>query len=126
MINKRNVYWLFAGIINLFTALLHAISGQISLVNPLLGSNLIMQAKAEWIGVWHMITTILVATSYMLIKNGLDTKENKQTEFVKYIGYLYMIFSVPFIVTSIMYNLLAPQWILLLPIGLLACLGTKK
>lgn len=126
MINKRNVYWLFAGIINLFTALLHTIGGQISLVNPLLGSNLIIQAKAEWIGVWHMVTIILFATSYLLIKNGLDTKEDKQAEFVKYIGYLYIIFSVPSIVTSIMYNLLAPQWIILLPIGLLAYLGTKK
>ncbi|TRX35451.1 hypothetical protein FNW52_10425 [Flavobacterium sp. ZT3R18] len=125
MIDKKNIYWLIAGIINLFTAVLHTIGGQISLVNPLLGSNLIIQAKAEWMGAWHMVTIILFATSYLLIKNGLGKKENEQTEFVKYIGYLYILFSVPSIVTSVMYNLLAPQWIILLPIGLLAYLGKK-
>ena len=126
MNNNRNIYWLVGGGINLFTAVLHTIGGQLELVSPLMSCNLIDQAKAEWIGAWHMVTIILFLTSYLLIKNGIAKNENRQTELLKYIGYLYTIFSVPSITTSIMYNLLAPQWILLLPIGLLAYIGTKK
>lgn len=126
MNKRKNYYLLIDGIINLFTALLHSIGGQISLVAPLQKSNLINQVKAEWLGAWHMVTIILFTTSYLLIKNGLDKMENKQTEIVKHIGYLYIIFTLPSIITSIMYALLAPQWIILLPIGLLAYFGTKK
>ena len=123
--NKNN-YWLIAGGINFFTALIHTIGGQLSLVNPLQDSNLLDQTKAEWVGVWHMATILLFLTSYLLIKNGLGKTQQKQLEIINFIGVLYISFSVPFIVTSLMYKLLAPQWILLLPIGLLAYFGTKK
>lgn len=126
MNSNRNIYWLIGGGINLFTAVLHTIGGQLELVSPLMSSNLIDQAKAEWIGAWHMITIILFLTSYFLIKNGSGKIENRQTELVKYIGYLYIIFAVPSITTSMMYKLLAPQWILLLPIGALVLYGVKK
>ncbi len=126
MNNNRNIYWLIGGGINLFTAILHTIGGQLELVNPIMSSSLVDQAKAEWIGVWHMVTIILFLTSYVLIKNGISKNENKQTELVQYIGYLYIIFSIPSMTTSIMYNLLAPQWILLLPIGGLVLYGMKK
>ena len=126
MNNNRNIYWLIGGLINLFTAVLHTIGGQFDLVSPLMSSNLIDQAKAELIGVWHMITIFLFLTSYILIKTGTGKTENLPTELVKYIGYLYIIFSVPSIATSIMYKLLAPQWILLLPIGGIVLYGMKK
>lgn len=123
---NRNIYWLIAGGINFFTALIHIIGGQLSLVNPLQDSNLLDQTKAEWLGVWHMVTILLFLTSYLLVKNGLGKTQQKQSEIINFIGVLYILFSVPFIVTSLMYKLLAPQWILLLPIGLLAYFGTKK
>jgi hypothetical protein len=120
------MYWLIAGGINLFTAILHTIGGQLELVNPLMNSNLIDQKKAEWIGAWHMVTIVLFLTSYVLIKNCMGKNENRQTEIVKYIGFLYIAFSVPSIASSIFYKLLAPQWILLLPIGVLALYGIKN
>jgi hypothetical protein len=123
---NRNIYWLIAGGINFFTALIHTIGGQLSLVNPLQDSNLLDQTKAEWVGAWHMVTILLFLTSYLLVKNGLGKTQQKQSEIINFIGVLYISFSVPFIVTSLMYKLLAPQWILLLPIGLLGYFGTKK
>lgn len=126
MNQKKNIYWLIAGFINLFTAVLHTIGGQLSLVNPLMRSNLSEQAKAEWFGAWHMVTIILFFTTYVVIKNGMKNAQNRQTEVVKYIGHLYIALAVPFIVSSIIHSLFAPQWILLLPIGLLIYFGTKK
>ena len=115
-----------AGIVNLFTALLHTIGGQIELVNPMLKSNLENQTKAEWFGVWHMITIILFLSSYLVLKNAIIEFQNRQTELMKYIGILYILLSIPFCISSIVHKLLAPQWILLLPIGILLYLGTKK
>ena len=126
MKEKRNIYWLIAGGINFFAAFIHTIGGQLSLVNPLQDSYLLDQTKAEWLGVWHIVTILLFLTSYLLVKNGLGKTQQKQPEIINFIGVLYISFSVPFIITGIMYKLLAPQWILLLPIGLLAYFGTKK
>ena len=126
MTGKKNYYWLVAGILNLFTALLHTIGGQIELVNPMLKSNLENQTKAEWFGVWHMITIILFLSSYFVLKNAIIEFQKRQTELMKYIGVLYILLSIPFCISSIVHKLLAPQWILLLPTGILLYLGTKK
>lgn len=126
MSDKRNYYWLIAGIVNLFTALLHTIGGQIELVSPMLKSNLENQTKAEWFGVWHMVTIILFASSYLVLKNAVIEFQKRKMELMKYIGILYILFSIPFGISSLVHKLLAPQWILLLPIGILIYFGTKK
>lgn len=120
---RKNYLILIAGILNLFTALLHTIGGQIELVSPLQKSDLTNQAKAEWFGVWHMVTIVLFTTSFLLIKNYIN---GNKTETIKYIGFLYILLSIPFCISSLVYKLLAPQWILLLPIGILIYFGTKK
>lgn len=125
-IRKMNYYWLIAGIINSLTALIHTFGGQIDLVNPLSKSNLNDQSKAEWLGVWHMITILLFITSYLILKNSLIAAQTRKIEIISSIGYLYILFSIPFIVTSFYFSLLAPQWILLLPIGLLLLFGIKR
>ncbi len=64
-------YWLIGGAINLFTALLHTIGGEVFLVNPMLQSNLEDQVKAEWFGAWHMVTIVLVMSIFLLLKNAV-------------------------------------------------------
>ena len=123
MIKHKNYFILIAGVLNLFTALLHTIMGQIELVSPLQKSGLTNQAKAEWFGVWHMVTIFLFATSFLLAKNYIN---GNKVETVKHIGFLYILLSIPFCVSSVIHKLLAPQWILLLPIGILIYFGTKK
>jgi hypothetical protein len=110
----------------LLTALIHTFGGQMDLVNPLLKSNLSDQTKAEWFGVWHLVTLLLFATSYVIFRNTLVAVQVRKTEIISSIGFLYVLFSVPFIISSIINSLLAPQWILLLPIGLLLLFGIKR
>ena len=93
MNNKKNSFWLIAGGINLFTAILHTIGGQMDLVNPLMKSNMALEEKAQWISVWHMVTIILFLSSYLVIKNAIIKSEKRQAETIKYIGYLYIAFS---------------------------------
>jgi len=123
---KKSKYIIAAGIINLFTAFVHLIAGQLDLVNPLLDSNLTQQAKVEWLAVWHLITVILFLSSFYLIRSGWNIKEYCNVGVIKLLGILYCLFSIVFILSSIYMQTLAPQWIILFPIGILALLGIRR
>lgn len=126
MIHTKNRLWLIAGGLNLGTAFLHTFGGQLDLVDPLLKSNLKDQPKAEWFAAWHMITILLFATSFYVLKNAFSPILSKQSDGVFYLGILYVLLSLPFIASSIIFQLLVPQWIILLPIGILMIWGSKK
>jgi len=119
----RNYHLITAGIINLFTALLHTIGGQLDLINPMLSSSLNISEKTQLLGVWHMVTVILFSSSLLLLYYAFNKKDRI---LIRVIGYLYILLSIPFIVISLLYGTLVPQWILLLPIGILSILGVKK
>lgn len=123
---NKNKLWIIGGVINLITAIIHLVGGQIDNVNPLLLSNLTIQEKAEWVSVWHMVSIILFVTSYILIKSGMDADKVGDTRLIRLIGNLYLLFCLPFVISSIIMGAYALQWILLLPIGLLAIYGVKK
>jgi hypothetical protein len=92
----------------------------------MLQSNLENQVKAEWFGAWHMITIILFVSSYLALKNAFADFQKRQIELMRHIGILYILLSIPFCVSSMIYKLLAPQWILFLPIGGLILYGVKN
>lgn len=118
----RNYYLLIAGIICLFTALLHTLAGQIDLVEPMMTSSLQEQTKTELLGVWHMVTVVIFVAAYILLRNGWKPREN-QGALLKGIAYLFLAFGGVFIGVSLFRGVLAPQWILCLPIGGLALRG---
>lgn len=122
----KNIYWIIAGFLNLFTFLLHLIGGQIDLINPLLQSNLENQTQSELLGVWHMATVVLIASSVIFLKNGFNKNGNQSKDLISFISYLYIAFSFAFIFSSIFKSVLAPQWVLLFPIGILGIIGLKK
>jgi len=122
----NKIYFKVAAIINLGSAFIHTFLGQIDLVNPLLVSDLSTQVKAEMVGAWHIITIILFATSIPLFKAAFNKLEASQIDLLRFIAWLYVLFAIPFIVSSIWYSVFAPQWVLLLPIGILTLIGLKK
>lgn len=121
----KNLFLLIAGVLNLFTAFVHLIGGQLSLVNPMLASSMTTQQQAEWLGGWHIISIVLLLTSLPLIRAGLKPMRHS-TDLLIFIGWLYVLFAAVFVGASLYMNILAPQWILLLPIGILTLLGAKK
>ncbi|MEM9917132.1 MAG: hypothetical protein AAF990_03510 [Bacteroidota bacterium] len=123
---NRNYYWIAAGLINLFTAFLHTIGGQLDLINPMLSSQLSGQIKTELAGAWHIVTIVLFVTSYHLLRHGLQAKVAANPDLLRLIGLLYILFSAAFIGVSLSQGILAPQWIILLPIGILCLLGIKR
>jgi len=115
-----------AGILNLITAFLHLLAGQLDLVNPLINSNLGVQQKAEWVSVWHMVTILLCFTSYIILRAGFVEVEGQKLKLLKEIGILYILIGIPFIISSIYYSVFAPQWILLMLTGFLLLVALKK
>ncbi len=122
---NKNIFWLLAGILNLFSALLHTFAGQTELINPLLSSNLENQIQIELLAVWHMITLFMFFTSAVFVYNYSKAKLECKSV-IQFISYVYFLFSVSFIGVSIMNQTLAPQFILLLPIGILGLIGVRK
>lgn len=121
----KNYSYLIAGAICLFTAILHTVGGQLSLVDPMLISDLTAGAKTEWLGAWHMITILLWMFGYILFRNGLKLqKENTTT--IRLIAFLCLCFAASFIAASLWRMHHAPQYILFLPIAILTYFGLKK
>ncbi|MFK7806473.1 MAG: hypothetical protein AB8F74_01605 [Saprospiraceae bacterium] len=122
----KNSYLKIAGVLNLLTAIVHLIAGQIDLVNPLIDSNMMIQAKGEFVAVWHMVTILLFFTSYHILVAAFKGLEIKDTSHLKLISDFYMLSGIPFLVASVWFSIFAPQWILLIPIGLLLRIGLRK
>ncbi len=122
----KKTYLKIAGVLNLLTAFLHLFGGQIDLVNPLLDSALEVQKKSEWLGAWHMVTILLFFTSYLIIKGGFSKSNNSDPRLLRTVGIFYILTGIPFIATSIYFSVFAPQWVLLMPIGILLLFGSNE
>lgn len=121
----RNNYHLAAGIIYLFSAVLHLIGGQLALVNPLLDSELDLQVRTEWLGAWHIITVMLFYFGYILLKNGLRY-QTKDESLIKAIGVLSALFCLSFLGAGLWLQCHAPQYILFAPVVILIYFGFKN
>ena len=124
--NTKNIYWIIAGAINLFTFILHLIGGQVDHVDPMMDTTLTSEQIAPLIGAWHMVTIILFATSYILLLAGFGKRYSDNSHLIAICGYLNLAFCLPFVFSGFYYGILTPQWILFLPIGVLTFLGIRK
>ncbi|MEE9437391.1 MAG: hypothetical protein V3V14_00235 [Saprospiraceae bacterium] len=123
---KRNIYWIIAGLIDLLTTFVHLIAGQIDLVNPLLNSELQLQTKTEWLGVWHAISVFLLFHTIILLRYGFNKTKIPPIDLLTYLGWFYLLIAIPFMIVSGIQSTLAPQFIIFLPIGIFILLGIKK
>ncbi len=115
----KNLPLKIAGVISFLTALIHTFGGQKDLIDPLQESNMSYQSTMEIIGTWHLVTILLFGTAFFLLKFGFRGYGRSNHNLLRAIGWIYIAGSVPYIAVSFKYGLLAPQFILLLPIGIL-------
>jgi len=120
--------WIFAaGVIGLFTSMVHIFAGQIDPVRPFLKSDLPDVPKATLLGCWHMVSVILLISGAALTYIGWYNLSAFQN-LVILLSVCFIIFSVVFIAVGWhffkMHTFLKlPQWVLLLPIGILGLVG---
>lgn len=122
-----NIWILSSGLLGIFTALVHIIAGQLDPVRPFLKSELADIPKATLLACWHMVSVTLIASATLLSFIGWKALEAHYISVVS-IGTLYVLFALVFLAVGWYFfgtKALAklPQWILLLPIGLMSIYG---
>ncbi len=121
-------FWIFgAGIIGLFTALVHIIAGQLDPVRPFLKSELPEVPKATLLACWHMVSVVLIICGAVLSYAGWFNLHNSYLV-VAGISLTYIVFSIVFIIVGWYFFgyrsfIKLPQWILLMPIGTFGLIG---
>ncbi|MEZ9209421.1 hypothetical protein AB6E95_18215 [Vibrio splendidus] len=120
--------WIFSsGLLALFTALVHVFAGQIDPVRPFLKSKLDDIPKATLLACWHLVSVTLFISSLMLLYVGWYGIDSLYF-LIQLLGFLYILYASVFVAVGLYFFgakvfVKLPQWILLLPIGLLANYG---
>ncbi|WDE09368.1 hypothetical protein [Thalassomonas haliotis] len=120
--------WIFiAGIIGLFTTLVHIVGGQLDPVRPFLKSDFPDIPKATLLGCWHMVSVTLLISGLVLTYVGWFNLSSFQSIVIG-ISLSFIIFSLVFIAVGWYFFkfqtfIKLPQWVLLLPIGVLGLIG---
>jgi len=116
-----------SGLLCLFTSLVHIIGGQIDPVRPFLKSDLADIPKAVLLACWHMVSVTLVFSSILLLYVGWYSIISLYSAIMLLSG-MYVIFALVFLIVGFYFFrggtfTKLPQWILLLPIGILGVIG---
>ncbi|MDN3617335.1 hypothetical protein ACFFUS_22290 [Vibrio gallaecicus] len=120
--------WIFSsGLLALFTTLVHVFAGQIDPVRPFLKSKLDDIPKATLLACWHLVSVTLFVSSLMLLYVGWYGIDSLYF-LIQSLGFLYILYASVFVAVGLYFFgskvfVKLPQWILLLPIGLLAIYG---
>ena len=121
-----NRFWLTAGIINVIATIMHLIMGYIDPLLPLTQTWLNDVSMATLFAVWTMATLVMLVSSFNLVYIGIYPRKAGAKELALLWGGLYVSFSLVFVIVNVSYAFFSlPQWVLLLPIGLLAFYGRK-
>jgi lipopolysaccharide export LptBFGC system permease protein LptF len=122
-----NPWWLASGGLCLITALVHVVAGHFDPVVPFLRAELEPVAKATLYACWHMVTVTLFASALALLGLGLSPDLPGAAMLAAFIAGLYVLYSIVFLVIGAKWFsgrlLRLPQWLLLLPVGVLAAIG---
>ncbi len=124
-----NYWWLASGGIGLLTALIHLIGGQIGVIKPFLRCDLAAMPKATLHACWHIVTILLFASAIALLYSGVNPTSTGSNTLALFIGGQFVAYAIVFLVLALAGNwsnklIRLPQWILLLPIGVLSIVGS--
>lgn len=125
-----NLYILLSGAVCTITSLIHILAGQVDPVRPLLKSGLADIPKATMLGCWHMASVVLVASGLVLLYAGF-VGGRQLLPLVAFISVIHILFSVVFAGVGFYYFgrsalIKLPQWVLLLPVGILGGIGALR
>lgn len=120
--------WIFSsGLLALFTTLVHVFAGQIDPVRPFLKSKLDDIPKATLLACWHLVSVTLFVSSLTFLYFGWYGIDSLYF-LIQSLDFLYILYASVFVAVGLYFFgskvfVKLPQWILLLPIGLLAIYG---
>jgi len=123
-----NYWWLVSGGIGLITALVHLIAGHFEIIKPFMQCDLVPVPKATLHACWHIVTVILFVSAIALLYLGVNPTSTDSNILALFIGGQFVAYAIVFLVFALAGNwsnklIRLPQWILLLPIGVLSIVG---
>lgn len=119
--NRRLV---IAAVLAAFTAAVHVVAGGADVVAPLLASSMAGEPKLTLYAVWHMVSVALALSALALLLASLPQHRLPARYLVLFVSVLWCAFGVVFLTIAVMqpeagWLFRLPQWVLLLPVGLL-------
>ncbi len=124
---KRSL--VFAGCLAALTAAIHVFAGGADVAAPLLASSLAGEAKLTLYAVWHMASVALALSAGALWLGSLPGHAPAARYLVLFVSALWCAFGLVFIGVVVLqpeggWWFRLPQWLLLLPVGLLGLWGS--
>ena len=121
-----------AGYLAAFTAAVHTFAGTYEVHAPLLNSTLPKALALLLYACWHLVTAALCLSAWALLRPPEPRTVQSQAVLAGVIGILWVFFGFVFIAVALLFGeslsmlLVLPQWVLLLPVGALAWVGSRK
>ncbi len=107
-----------------FTSAVHIFAGGVDVAAPLLASDMDGEPKLTLYAVWHMVSVVLTLSAIALFIGSLPRHAHAARYLVLFVSALWCSFGIVFLVVVAIqpdggWLFKLPQWILLLPVGLL-------
>jgi hypothetical protein len=123
-----NGWLLAAGMTTLGVAAVHVVGGHRDVVRPLLSSGLADEPKRVLHAVWHMVSGDLVLSGLALVYLSLADGTPGAGPVAWFVAAHFLAYAAAFLVITLSAGwprplLRLPQWILLLPVAVLAAVG---
>lgn len=120
-----------AALLAAFTAAVHIVAGGGDVAVPLLASSLDGTLKWTLYVVWHMVSVVLVLSAVALFVGAVPRHAASSRYLVRFVSVLWCAFGALFLAVAALQpesgGLFAlPQWIVLLPVGVLGVLGGRN
>ncbi len=120
----------FTALLAAFTSAVHIFIGTPEIQVPLMQSELPQEISLLLYACWHLVSITLAFSSIVLFISARGGASQSSIYTARLISYLWMCFGMIFILVAILFSginmlLALPQWILLLPVGLLGLFGSK-
>ena len=118
---------IIAGVLALLTSVIHIFAGGRDVAEPLLDTSLPNDAKYALHACWHFVSIFFVVTALYLLSSGLGVVEQGPGLIILISG-LWLLFGLLFLGITVRVNgpggvFKLPQWVLLLPVGVLGLLA---
>lgn len=130
---KKPVSWLLfaAGLLAAFTTLVHLFAGTPEIQGPLLNSSLPQPVILMLFLCWHLVSAALGLSALALLWSAFPAGAARAGALPRFISLLWIAFGLVCVVVALAVAgpnglLILPQWILLIPVGVLGLLGDRR
>ena len=122
---------LAAAILAAFTAAIHIFAGTPEIAKPLLRSVLPAELRLLLYACWHVVSLALVFSAGALAMAARSRNAARYQPMVRLVSWQWIAFGLVFIAVGGLHSggtmlLQLPQWMLLLPVGLLGLWGSRR